>query len=67
MERIGVFFAVIGSFLVANGIYLAGYIAFFFSSTLLSITAYKKQQYNLLVLQLTFLIANLNGLIRAFL
>ena len=64
MELIGVILGIIGAFSVASGkAFLFGYICFFISSLLLSITAWRKNQYNLLALQLVFLLANCYGLI----
>jgi hypothetical protein len=61
-EFIGVLAGILGAFLVANGMMLAGYPAFTMSSVLLLACAYKQGNANLMLLQATFLLANVMGL-----
>jgi hypothetical protein len=63
VELIGVISGIIGSFAVANAIPTIGYPLFTLSSILLVFTAFKQNNFNLVMLQGVFLLANINGLI----
>ena len=66
IEFIGVLSGIAGSFLVANAIFQYGYLLFLISSMLLVITALKQRNYNLVLLQGVFLLANINGVFTFF-
>lgn len=64
IEAIGVALSVIGSFSVALGYFLIGYPIFLVSSFCLCYTALRQKNWNLLVLQISFLIANILGILK---
>ena len=66
LSWIGTFSSIIGSFIVAFGCYKIGYIAFMFGSASWLIVAYTNKDKPLMVLNGTFFIANIIGIIRAF-
>jgi len=58
--------SVAGSFLVALGVYLIGYIAFLIGASCWLTVAWYRRDKALAILNATFWIANIIGLIRAF-
>jgi len=62
IEKIGVSAGIAGAVLMALKLALLGYVGFFVSSALLSFTAYRNGQTNLLKLQIVFFWVNLFGL-----
>jgi len=66
MAWTGTITSILGSFLVAFGIYLAGYSAFLLGATCWLIVAWYRRDRALALLNGTFWIANLIGLWRAF-
>jgi len=58
--------SILGSFLVAFGIYLAGYSAFLLGATCWLIVAWYRRDRALALLNGTFWVANIIGLWRAF-
>lgn len=66
VEFIGVASGIMGSFLVANGLFKFGYPLFLLSSQLLVYTAFKQRNINLIMMQTVFLLANINGIYTFF-
>lgn len=67
IETVGVICGIIGAFIVANAMPQYGYPLFTLSSIMLTYTAFKQNNYNLVALQGVFMIANINGLYTFFL
>ncbi len=66
MEKLGVLCGIIGAFVVALGYPLQGYPLFTVSSAALIYSAMKQKNSNLLMLQTTFLAANILGIFQAW-
>jgi hypothetical protein len=66
MEKFGVALGIIGAFLVANELMLIGYPCFMGSSILLTYTAFKQHNKNLITLNAVYGLANANGLLHFF-
>lgn len=66
MEKIGVICGIVGAFVVALGYPLQGYPLFTISSIALIYSARKQKNTNLLMLQSTFLAANILGIFQAW-
>ena len=62
----GTFASIIGSFIVAFGFFKLGYMAFLFGSASWLIVGHIKDDKPLMVLNGTFFIANIIGVMRAF-
>jgi hypothetical protein len=62
LEKIGAALGIVGAFLAAAGFGAYGYPAFTLSSLLLTFTAYRQGNKNLLAMQGAFLTANLIGI-----
>lgn len=62
IESFGVACAIVGSFMVARGVLAMGFCFFFISSICLLYSAIKQKNWNLSVLQGTFLVSNVLGI-----
>jgi len=62
LEKIGAALGIVGAFLAAAGFGAYGYPAFTLSSLLLTFTAYRQSNKNLLAMQGAFLTANVIGI-----
>lgn len=64
IELLGVILALAGSYVAAMGNFSLGYPIWFLSSACLAWTAYKANNYNLLILQGSFLVADILGILK---
>ena len=64
IELLGVIFALAGSYIAAMGNFSVGYPVWFLSSACLGWTAYKSGNWNLVILQGSFLCADILGILK---